>query len=200
MKIPLNYQRSDYDCVPVTFLNGLSYLFERAEIRPELIKAIYSFSMDNPDNDGHPGRCGTSKVGVRSLVEWINQYSRKEKFGLICEFLEGEEITPTSERITHCLERDGVMLACVSLEKADHYVLVTAIDEDYVYIFDPYYSSAKLKTSHFDYIEDKPFKMNRRVKQDVFYYQEKKLYSLGEQSKREGVLMYLENNGMRLSK
>ena len=34
MKNVLNYQTSEYDCGPVSFLNGVRYLFDREEIFP----------------------------------------------------------------------------------------------------------------------------------------------------------------------
>ena len=36
----LNYQTSEYDCGPVSLLNGIRYLFEREEIVPDLVKFI----------------------------------------------------------------------------------------------------------------------------------------------------------------
>ena len=38
MKIPLRYQMSEYDCGPISMLNAISYLFEREEIPPEVIR------------------------------------------------------------------------------------------------------------------------------------------------------------------
>ena len=43
MKNLLNYQTSEYDCGPVTILNGIRYLFEREEIYPEIIKFLCLF-------------------------------------------------------------------------------------------------------------------------------------------------------------
>ena len=38
MKSPLRYQISDYDCGPTSMLNAVSFLFEREQIPPELIR------------------------------------------------------------------------------------------------------------------------------------------------------------------
>ena len=46
MKNLLNYQTSEYDCGPVSILNGIRYLFEREEIYPDLIKFIMLYCMD----------------------------------------------------------------------------------------------------------------------------------------------------------
>lgn len=40
MKNLLNYQTSEYDCGPVSILNGIRYLFEREEIYPDIVKFI----------------------------------------------------------------------------------------------------------------------------------------------------------------
>ncbi len=40
MKNFLIYQSSEYDCGPVSLINGIRYLFEREEIYPDLVKFI----------------------------------------------------------------------------------------------------------------------------------------------------------------
>ena len=40
MKSPLRYQFSEYDCGPTTMLNAVSYLIEREEIPPEIIRNV----------------------------------------------------------------------------------------------------------------------------------------------------------------
>ena len=40
MKNPLRYQVSEYDCGPTSLLNAVSFLFEREEIQPEILRNI----------------------------------------------------------------------------------------------------------------------------------------------------------------
>ena len=40
MKNPLHYQLTEYDCGPTSLLNAISFLFEREEIPPEVIRNI----------------------------------------------------------------------------------------------------------------------------------------------------------------
>ena len=40
MKNPLHYQFSEYDCGPTTMQNAISFLFEREEIPPEILRNI----------------------------------------------------------------------------------------------------------------------------------------------------------------
>ena len=58
MKIPLRYQITDFDCGPTSLLNGISYLFEREEIPPEIVRNIMLFCLDQYDRDGTPGKKG----------------------------------------------------------------------------------------------------------------------------------------------
>jgi len=198
LKIPLSYQTSEYDCAPVTFLNALNYLCDREELDPELIKAIYRFSLDCVDNAGNRGKCGTSKQAVQSLTEWISQYSSKKGLGIVCKFLAPSEISMENASITKWFREGGVLLACVDFEHSYHYVLVTAMDDSFVYIFDPYYLPLKPAGSDFDVVEGRPFKLNRRVKKEVFYDAKQRNYALGELSKRECVLMYRTENYQKL--
>ena len=46
MKSPLRYQISDYDCGSTSMLNAVSFLFEREQIPPELIRNIMLFSLN----------------------------------------------------------------------------------------------------------------------------------------------------------
>ena len=45
MKNVLNYQTSEYDCGPVSFLNGVRYLFDREEIFPDIVKFIMLYTL-----------------------------------------------------------------------------------------------------------------------------------------------------------
>lgn len=192
LKIPLNYQQSEYDCVPVTFLNALSYLCEREEIDPILVKAIYRQSLDSCDAHGNPGKRGTSEQAVESLALWINQYSRQIRLGVHCEFLSRKAVTADSSVISPRVRQGGVFLACVHFAGSYHYVLVTGLDDEFVYIFDPYYMNTNPLAREFDFITDQPLKMNRRVQKEVFWGRESRPYALGEIAKREGVVIHRE--------
>ena len=49
MKNPLHYQLSEYDCGPTCMLNAVSFLFEREEIPPEVIRNIMPVSYTHLD-------------------------------------------------------------------------------------------------------------------------------------------------------
>lgn len=46
MKNPLHYQLSEYDCGPTAVLDAVSYLFEREEIPPEVIRNVMLYCLD----------------------------------------------------------------------------------------------------------------------------------------------------------
>ena len=60
MKNPLHYQLSEYDCGPTSMLNAISFLFEREEIPPEVIRNIMLYSLDCYNSEGIQGKSGTS--------------------------------------------------------------------------------------------------------------------------------------------
>ena len=76
MKSPLRYQFSEYDCGPTTMLNAVSYLFEREEIPPEIIRNVMLYSLDCYSKKGEPGRAGTSRMAMMFLSNWLDGFGR----------------------------------------------------------------------------------------------------------------------------
>lgn len=190
VKIPLKYQSTNYDCAPTTILNALNFLLEREDIHPEIVKTVYTYSLDKLDNEGNACRGGTSKTAVELIAKWINAFSLKKGFGVRCEFLNSDSIDLENPKLTNHIVCGGVMPACVYYTQATfHYVLVTAIDEKYVYLFDPYYNDSPADDKAFEFIYDAPFKANRKVTRARFNSTDKSYYALGEKHRRECVLM-----------
>lgn len=46
MKTPLHYQISECDCGPTSMLNAISYLFDREDIPPEIIRNVMLYCLD----------------------------------------------------------------------------------------------------------------------------------------------------------
>ncbi len=63
MKTPLHYQTSEYDCGPTTLLNAMMFLFEREQIKPEIVRNIMLYCLDAFGSDGSSGTSGTSNMG-----------------------------------------------------------------------------------------------------------------------------------------
>lgn len=166
MKVPLRYQVTETDCGIVTILNAMNFVYEREEIDPELMGIIVNYSeiiRINEENSGH--RWGMSRYAIKHIVELINNYSKTSKMKISAQLLVEEDLKINDSRIIECLKNGGAVVIRV-WQDYEHYSLVTNIDEEYVYIFDPYY----LEKSEYDndedveILEDNIFKYNRKVK------------------------------------
>ena len=89
MKNLLICQSSEYDCGPVSLINGVRYLFEREEIFPDLIKFIMLYCMDTYNSEGELCKRGTSAAAMNFITNWLNHFSETRRFPIHCEFLSG---------------------------------------------------------------------------------------------------------------
>ena len=139
MYIPFHYQVSEYDCVPTAMVNAISYLFCRKEIPPMVIQHIYLYSMDTVSRDARFGIGGTSKLAVRLMGNWLSSY-KMGKFSVRTEFLDQEKVSlGTGDQIHNCLEEGGIVLCNMLLTpREEHYIMITAIEDEWVYCFDSY--------------------------------------------------------------
>ena len=163
-KTPLSYQITEYDCGQTTFLNALRYLFKRAEIEPEVIKTIMQTTLDVNNRKGEIGKGGTSIYAIEFLSNWINNISKTSKMKMKTKILTGEEVDIHSNELKECLEKGGVAILRV-WQSDEHYVLCTKIDDQYVYLFDPYYLNINYydKDKECEIIKDRSFEFNRKV-------------------------------------
>lgn len=53
-------------------------------------------------------------------------------------------------------------------QNCDHYCLLTKLDDEYAYLFDPYYLNINYydNDTEVEIIKDRPFEFNRKVKKD----------------------------------
>jgi hypothetical protein len=139
MYSPFHYQISEYDCVPTAITNAISYLFQRKEIPPMVIRHIYLYCLDTVGRDSRFGVGGTSKYAVRLVGNWLNSY-RIKAFSVATQFLEKEQVSlEPGGQIETCLSEGGVVLCNILLTPRDeHYLMVTAMDEEWIYCFDSY--------------------------------------------------------------
>ena len=143
-KVPLQYQVSEYDCVPTTFINALAYLFDRRSIPPLVIRHIYIYSLDSVSSGGRIGIGGTSSHAIRLLGHWLGAYKTR-KFSVSTEYLEGEQVHLQGDsKIISCLrDAKGVALCHIHLGGRDwHYILATELEKGWVHAFDPYWRQA----------------------------------------------------------
>ena len=189
MKIPLRYQNTEYDCATVSFINALAYLYDREDVPVELLKAVYDYTLDVEGKSGVVGEGGTSRKSAGELAKFFVEHANKdERFNIDCRVLTGEEVN--LEEMKKTLDDGGVIVARCWHE-GEHYVLITKIDDNFVYLFDPYY----FEKEH--YVDDPDVAMvfhdefthNRAVKLERLFDEAPKDFSLLEKDKRSVILM-----------
>ncbi len=163
-KTHLEYQITEYDCGTVSVLNALRYLFNRDEIVPEIYKHIINFTLDQNDKKGEEGKGGTSPKALEELCDWINHNAPSKGMNIVCKSLPKEECYIYNKQLEETIKNGGVAILRV-WQKTEHYCLLTKLDEDYAYIFDPYYFDIKYYDNDdaCEIIKDKTFEYNRKV-------------------------------------
>ena len=197
MKNLLNYQTSEYDCGPVTVLNGIRYLFEREDIHPDLVKFIMLYCLDTCNELGDPGKHGTSPSAIDFLSRWLNHYGETRNFPLRCEYYSGQSVTITPDSpITRALLAGGVVLIHLYLG-VEHYVLLTGIEGDRVLLFDPFYEEQddpeldeEYSTEEISFITGQPKKANRSVSIERLNRTTGDYYEMGDFSLRLALIMF----------
>ena len=181
MKSPLRYQISDYDCGPTSMLNAVSFLFEREQIPPELIRNIMLFSLDAFSPDGAFGKSGTSCTAMMFLSNWLP---------ITTEYYTGDRVYMGQQSpITDALHRGGAVVVRLFLDEW-HYVLLTGERDGWVYLFDPYYLTEGFNDSSVVTDVDHPFAYNRVVPQSMLNGEAQTLYAFAEPKGREAVVLY----------
>lgn len=190
MKNPLYYQATEYDCGPTSMLNAISYLFEREEIPPIIIKTIMTYCLDQYNEQGEICKGGTSCMAMKHLSDWLNQYHKINKFPISCEYLSGDEVElKRGGRIIRSLENGGAVVLRVWYE-CGHYVLLTGADDRDVYLFDPYMRKVPFDTGGIEIVPNEPTRVNRKVAYDILNAEGNGYYEMGPKSTREAVIVY----------
>ena len=192
MKNPLHYQLSEYDCGPTSMLNAMSYLFERDQIPPEIVRNIMLYCLDCYGADGGSGKSGTSRMAMMFLSNWLNGFGQAGYLSISSQYLSGEAVNwRQNSLLRDTLRRGGA--AVVRLEcEGWHYVLLTGIADDQVYLFDPYYQDEPYEQADILMIHDHPAQYNRIVPVRYFEQQDDGVYALGPMDTREAVLLFNE--------
>lgn len=188
MKVPLRFQITEYDCGTVSLLNALSFLYEREEIPALLIKQIHKYMLDCYDENGNLGNGGTSREATLHLTKWITEYTKNNNFDVICKRMTGDAVN--YENIFSCLKNNGVVfIRC--WQTYEHYVIVTKIKKQKIYIFDPYYFDETYydKDKQVKIILNKPFSHNRIVSFKRFFSETHKDFAIGPILNRECILI-----------
>lgn len=98
------------------------------------------------------------------LCNWLNDNAKKEKMNIKCTSIPKEELSINNDFLTNKINNGAV--AIIKLyQDCEHYCLLTKIDDNYAYLFDPYYLNINYYNNDNDVeiIKDKPFEYNRKV-------------------------------------
>lgn len=200
MKNLLNYQSSEYDCGPVTLTNAVRYLFEREDIYPDIIKYIMLYCLDSYNEAGEIGKRGTSATAMMFLSNWLTQFGLMKNFPISCEFLSGTDVhIDQSSKILCALQQGGVVVLRLFLD-VGHYVLLTGVEGDSLYLFDPYYEeeddpelSEEYSEPGITFITDQPKRANRLVSIERLNRTSEGFYEMGPYDIREAVIIFNKN-------
>ena len=128
MKVPLQYQITEFDCGRASLINALLFLMDREEIRPETLHLIERVTMDNVDEDCKFGYCGTSEAGFRYFANRMRHYHERTGFAIDCEMIAGGDVSmENGSRLLSALG-DGCVAVCCLLDEGDlHYALLNGL-------------------------------------------------------------------------
>ena len=192
MKQPLRYQITEYDCGPTSLLNAVSFLFEREDIPPELVRNIMLYSLDTYGADGFSGKSGTSHTAMLFLSHWLEGFGKAGRLPIRSEYLTGRDVNlGAGSRIVSALRRGGAAVVRLDLD-GWHYVLLTGIEGNGVRVFDPYYLPEPLPAD-VQPVEGHEEAYNRIVPLARFETQELAPYGFGPYEQREAVLLFNSN-------
>jgi hypothetical protein len=204
MKNLLNYQSSEYDCGPVALTNAIRYLFDREVIYPDVVKYIMLYCLDSYNEEGEVGKRGTSASAMMFLSNWLNQFGHMKNFPIACEFLSGEDVyLAQNSRIIGALQQGGCVVLRLFLD-VGHYVLLTGIEDDSLYLFDPYYEEPddpelddEYLSEGITFITDQPKRANRLVSMERLNRTTEGFYEMGPLDIREALIVF--NQDTRLT-
>lgn len=193
MKIPLQYQRTEYDCGPTSLLNAISFLVNREEFPPDILRHCMMYTLDSYNEKGEPYKNGTSRMAMIFLASWLNEYAKVTNFPIYTETLGGNDVCiKEGSKITEALRQGGAVIVRVFLD-CGHYVTLTGITDNGIEVFDPYYMEKIPPDENIKLISDKPFSANRLIAYEVFNREEDLPYALGPVEKREAVILFNTN-------
>ena len=198
MKNPLHYQLSEYDCGPTSMLNAISFLFEREEIPPEVIRNIMLYSLDCYNSEGIQGKSGTSCAAMTFLTNWLNSLNKIGRLPVSAQHLTAEQVyLGDGSRLNHALACGGAVIVRLYFDEP-HYILLTGQDGENILAFDPYYVEKPFDFAPDIQLRSDPLKQyNRIVPSHYFNCEGTTIYALGPTAEREAVILY--NTATRLT-
>lgn len=197
MKSPLMYQMTERDCGVVSVYNAISFLFDRDEMPLEFLNIMASYSIGCYDEEGNLSNKEFCDNILFFASSWIEDYAKEKHISLRTKHLLGRDVNLLE--IRNCLLAGGSVSLKTKLNNKNHFVTITKMDNNFIYIFDPYYKTTESYSSQLgiEVILDKPFYYNRKVKIENFIQEKSGELMLGDEDNREAVLFYRKNAVMQ---
>lgn len=185
-KTPLRYQATQFDCVPVTFLNAISCLYRRIDIPTEVVRNLYNFTLDSLNTKGRIN--GSSIHSIELIAQWLNSY-KTANFDTIAVMRYGRQVS--FDEVEQYIKEGGIAILELKMWRYWHYVLLMGIDDSNYYCFDPYYRSyIRNLNPKIQFLKSDGFKPNRCIdKRWLFSYRKNKIYCLGSTTDRVVILV-----------
>ena len=119
------------------------------------------YSLDTINQYGEYGKCGTTDLSIRLILQWLEQFTNDKFAFKRCEYLAKEQVHfRRGNKIISCINRGGVALLRVKAGKAAttpfHYILALGVDrqdKEWLLFFDPYYRVKPFKGEDVNYLE-----------------------------------------------
>ena len=199
MKTPLRYQLSEYDCGPTSLLNAVSFLFERETIPPVIIRNIMLYCLDTFSTEGISGTEGTSRMAMRFISGWLDDFGKAGLLPVQSSYLAGESVYIGDQSpVNSAVRRGGAAVVRLQLD-VEHYVLLTGDNGSEIFLFDPYLWTPDEPAEGFRTDDGHPYAYNRIVPYQTFNREEEACYALGPAGKREAVLLFNTDTMIRQS-
>lgn len=180
--------------------NAISFLFEREEIPPEVLRNIMLYCLDCYSSEGVPGKSGTSCAAMMFLSNWLNSMGNLGILPVKSRYLSGKEVYLGNESyVNDALRRGGAVVLRLFSDEW-HYVLLTGEDGEHVYMFDPYYDQEGYGLDDIQIVENCPTRYNRIVPWKYFNKIALNVYSLGSYQGREAIILFNKNTELTSEK
>ena len=132
---------------------------------------------------------GTSSNAICELSELLNKIGSENGMNIECKDVTNILNINDDEFKKEIL--DGAVAILRVNQSVEHYVLLTKIDDEYAYLFDPYYLPINCYNNDEDceIIKDKPFEYNRKIKISRLESNTRKDFSLVQNENKQIILI-----------
>lgn len=203
--VPFRYQVTEKDCVPTSILNAISLLLKRKHIPQEVLRAVYTCTLDDPGEGTTPG----GERAAIALLEDIRQ--RHPKFRIHSRLIGPAYDSDVGRTKTEFLDlfkrlgQHGETRACMVLRVTDglrserdvklHALLALQWDAETASLeaFDPCLKGSSFTNGPQRFPAHEPQERNLRIPASWLKgppFEERTPYRLPPNKERAGILMY----------